>query len=61
MRVGVRGWLEGCAKGSTHTRIIDRLEPSVKDEDSCEGSKFWGGNLKVCLGHGIAREISSRQ
>ena len=26
---------------STHTGIIDRLEPSGKDEDSCEGSKFW--------------------
>ena len=31
------GWClrleEGCAKDSTHTRIIDRLEPSGKDGD----------------------------
>ena len=61
MRVGVRGWLGGCAKDSIHTEIIDRLEPSGKVEDSCEGSKFWSASLKVCLGHGVARGISSRQ
>ena len=33
--------VEGCAKDSTHTGIIDRLEPSGKDADGCEGSKFW--------------------
>ena len=34
------GW-RGCANDSTHTGIIDRLEPSGEDEDGCEGSKFW--------------------
>ena len=28
VRVGGRGWLGGCAMGSTHTRIIDRLKPT---------------------------------
>ena len=28
MRVGGRGWLEGCASDSTHTGIIDRLKPT---------------------------------
>ena len=41
LRVGVRGWVEGCAKDSTHTRIIDRLKPTGELEDSCGGSKFW--------------------
>ena len=39
--VGVRGWEEGSAINSTHTGIIDRLEPSGKGKDGCEGSKFW--------------------
>ena len=25
------------------------------------GSKFWSASLKVCLGYGVARRISSRQ
>ena len=53
--------MRGCAKESTHTGIIDRLEPLGINEDSCEGSKFWLQVLKVCLGHGVARGISSRQ
>ena len=53
--------MEDCASDSIHTEIIDRLKPSRKDEDSCEWSKFWSASLKVCLGHGVARGISSRQ
>ena len=53
--------MEDCASDSTHTGIIDWLKPSGKDEDSCEGSKFWSASLKVCLGHGVARGISSRE
>ena len=58
--VGVRGWGRGLCY-STHTGIIDRLKPTGNSEDSCEGSKFWFASLKVCLGHGVARGISSRQ
>ena len=61
MRVVIKARWRAVLKNSTHTRIIDRLKPTGDLEDSCKGSKFWSASLKVCLGHGIARGISSRQ
>ena len=58
MRVGEEG--EAVLSGSTHAGIIDRLEPSGRGKDGCRVYVLFA-SLKVCLGYGVARGISSRQ
>ena len=41
VRLGVRGWVEGCASDSTHTGIIDRLKPTGDWKIVVVGSEFW--------------------
>ena len=46
---------------NTHTGIIDRLGPSGKTKIVVRGVSSGVQVFKVCLGHGVARGISSRQ